>query len=137
MRVAILTFLALFLTACGLPSGFQSPGTAGAPSTGATVAQNARDQSTVPGTSTGGTATINYYMASAVPPAVSTAILELAAAEKWTPEQLESALRAAAGAPETVSVTGTVTNQAGDAENLGAGSGGSGAASGGSVANPR
>lgn len=136
MKYLTTLILFLFLAACGTPGGFMSPGTTGAPATGTTLAQTARDQSTVPGTSTGGTATINYYMASAVPPSVSSKLLELAAAEKWTPEQIESALRAAAGAPESVSITGTVTNQAGDAENLGAGSGGSGAASGGSVQRP-
>lgn len=129
---AALLCVALLPGCAGLtPSGMQSPGTAGAPATGTNLAQTVgNDQASVPGTATGGTATINYYMASAVPPATTEAVLKLASEHKWTAEQVEAALRAAAGAPQTVTITGNATNQAGNADNAGAGSGGASGLSG-------
>jgi hypothetical protein len=140
MRKTYGIVLLLTLGACGTPGGFMSPGTAGAPSVGTTVAQTARDQSTVPGTSTGGTGSGNIYnqFAATVPPEVALRMLEVAEAQNWTADQVTSAFKALAGAPTTVTISGDQTNTAsgGDAENLGAGSGGSGAASGGSVDRP-
>lgn len=135
-----LPLVALLLAAgCGTtPGGFMSPGTSGAPAAGTTLAQNARDQTAVPGTSTGGTGSGNIYnqFAATVPPEVALEMLKLAQAANWTADQTVAAFKALAGAPTTVTIAGAQTNtvNGGDAENLGAGgSGAAGAASGGSV----
>lgn len=119
------------------PSGFMSPGTAGAPSTGTTLAQTARDQATVPGTSTGGTGTGNIYnqFAAVVPSEVALRALEVALAQGWNAEQTTTLFKALAGAPTTVTIAGAQTNtvNGGDADNLGAGGGGASGAAGGST----
>lgn len=135
LLVAVLT---VFLAGCTSPSGFMSPGTAGAPATGTTLAQTARDQASVPGTSTGGTGSGNIYnqFASQVPPEVALEMLRVAQAQNWTAQETIDAFKALAGAPTTVTLSGAQTNtvNGGDAENLGAGGGGAaGAAGGGSV----
>jgi len=117
------------------PSGFQSPGTAGAPATGTNVAQTVgNDQASVPGTATGGTGSGNIYnqFAAVVPPEVAMAALKVAADQKWTPEQLQAVLTGLAGAPDSVTITGAQTNtvNGGDADNAGAGSGGASGLSG-------
>lgn len=136
----ILLLVALVLAACTSPAGFQSPGTAGAPATGTVLAQTARDQTAVPGTSTGGTSSSNIYnqFAAVVPPEVAMRLLEVAEAGKWTAADVTAALKGLAGAPDNVVITTqTNTSSGGDAENLGAGGqGAAGAASGGSVQRP-
>jgi hypothetical protein len=106
---APLLLAALVLTGCaGLtPSGL-SPSTAGAPATATQGAQTiGGSQGQAPSTATGGTAAISWHFASSVKPETVNAILDLAREGKWTAEQVESAMRAAAGAPHTVNITTT------------------------------
>lgn len=124
--------LALALTGCrGLPGAAGSSD--GAPQTSANIAQNARDQSNVPGQAYGGDVT--YHFASSTPGEVSMALIEYARETGAALSDLTAALKATNGAPENVTITNRDVS-GGDSENLGAGSGGSGAASGGSVDRP-
>jgi hypothetical protein len=107
--VAAAAFALCVLTGCaGLtPSGL-SPSTAGAPATATQGAQTiGGSQGQAPSTATGGTAAISWHFASSVKPETVNAILDLAREGKWTAEQVESAMRAAAGAPHTVNITTT------------------------------
>jgi hypothetical protein len=131
---ASLAIVVAVLVGCATPGGgTASPSTAGAPATGTALqgAQNiGRDQgqAQTPQTVTTGTATQNWYFASQVSSAIQEMILAMAQAERWTPEQTVAALKAANGAPETVTIT-TQSNtvQSGDGDQAGA-SGGTGGA---------
>ena len=117
----------LALAACaGLTPGGVSPSTAGAPATAGQLAQTVSgQQGQAPSTATGGTSSIIWNFASAVPSSVADKILAMAAEQKWTGEQVTEAMRAAAGAPQTVNIS-TQTNSAngGNASSIPAGTGG-------------
>lgn len=119
--------LACALSACaGLTPSGVSPSTAGAPATAGQLAQTVSgQQGQAPSTATGGTSTIVWNFASSVPSETSGKILAIAAEQKWSAEQLTEAMRAAAGAPQTVNIT-TQTNSAngGNASSIPAGTGG-------------
>lgn len=135
--ILILTALGASCTlmACGTP-GFGGSGSrgGGADATGMQGAQNVgRDQGTgqAPLEQVGANIHNEYRLASDINPEVAKAILEIAADEKWTPEQLTSAMRAAAGAPESI-VIGNIDTSAtiGNQEAIGAASGAGGGATG-------
>lgn len=96
----------LVLGGCAGMPGLTGGGTSGAPATASQGAQTiGGSQGQAPATSTGGTASIAWNFASSVKPETVSAILDLARDQKWSAEQVESAMRAAAGAPQTVNIT--------------------------------
>lgn len=130
LLLASLLLATLLLPACaGLQPSGASPANAGAPQPATNVAQTVGgDQAAVPGQAYGGH---NYwYFASTGAAEIQARILAIAEKGSWTPEQLQAALAATNGSPETVtiSVGGNVTG--GNADNAGAGSGGASGLSG-------
>lgn len=127
---AILPFaLVLGVAGCGtLPLGSgASPATGGSPASAGQLAQTvAGQQGQAPSTANGGTATANTWnMASQMPADFLTGILKLAGEQKWTAEQVTSALKAANGAPAQVTVTtGAISAAGGNASSIPAGTGG-------------
>lgn len=126
--VAVLALAAAALTpgCAGLTPAGVSPSTGGAPATAGQLAQTVSgQQGQAPSTATGGTSTIVWNFASSVPSETAGAILKIAADQKWTAEEVSNAIRAAAGAPQTVSIT-TQTNSSngGNASSIPAGTGG-------------
>lgn len=125
---ALLVALA-FLTGCaGLTPSGGSPASAGAPQPATNLAQTARDQAAVPGQAYGGHN--NWHFASTGQVEVQAKLLEMAAAQSWTPDAIQKALAATNGAPETVTITVTGNVQGGNADNAGAGTSGAGSAAG-------
>ena len=117
------------MTACaGLTPSGGSPASAGAPQPATNLAQTARDQAAVPGQAYGGHN--NWYFASTGQVEIQQRVMALAEANGWTPEQIQAALAATNGAPEsvTISVGGNVSG--GNADNAGAGTSGAGSAAG-------
>lgn len=127
MIVAALTFGLLALAACTTPNTGGGPSSAGAPQPATNLAQTARDQAAVPGQAYGGH--VYWYFAAQGSAEVQKTILEIAKAEKWSPEQLTAALASTNGAPNSVAIT-TQNVQGGDADNAGAGTGAAGSAAG-------
>ena len=125
---AILTLavIALMPACAGLQPGGVSPSTAGAPASAGQVAQTLTgQQGQAPSTATGGTSTIVWNFASSVPSETAGSILKIAAEQKWTAEEVSNAIRAAAGAPQTVSIsTQTNSSNGGNASSIPAGTGG-------------
>ena len=126
--VAVLAITAALTTpgCAGLTPAGVSPSTAGAPAVASQGAQTVTgQQGQAPSTATGGTSTIVWNFASSVPSETAGAILKIAADQKWTAEEVSAAIRAAAGAPQTVSIT-TQTNSSngGNASSIPAGTGG-------------
>lgn len=124
MKTFTILFLAVALAGCGSVPGI---GSSAAPQVSANVAQTARDQSSVPGQSAGGS--VYWYFASQGAADIQRQIIAMANEQKWTPEQLVAALASTNGSPDSVVIT-THAVQGGDADNAGAGSGSGGAGSG-------
>lgn len=111
----------------GLQPAAASPATAGAPATAGQLAQTVTgQQGQAPSTATGGTAAVNWYFASSVPSEVIGPILKMADEQKWTAEQVASAIKSANGAPTNVTITTTGNSASGgNASSIPAGTGGS------------
>jgi hypothetical protein len=94
------------------------------------------DQAAVPSTSNGGQGFINNHFASESDATVRIRLLEIAEANKWSPEQIESALKASSSAPQSVTITGNSTAQGGNSSAIGSGTGGGAGGAGSSVTKP-
>jgi hypothetical protein len=128
MKLLAVVLLVLPLAACGgLPSGAAST------PVGAQGAQNiGGDQGLGQAPLTADTGDVHIILknASELPPEIVKDIVSLAAAEKWSADQLAKALSAAAGAPQNVTQNiGDVSVTTGAADQAGAAGGTSGAGS--------
>lgn len=129
MKHLILALSLVALAACGsLPGSSGTGGTAGAPATAGQAAQTiGGSQGQAPGTATSGTASVYNNFASSIPGEFLTAILKQAADKNWTPEQIESVLKSANGAPQTVTISGgTFSVNSGNASSIPSTAGGGG-----------
>lgn len=138
MRTLIILAAALALVACQSPGGGSlspsqpSTSTAGQ-GFGAQTVGGSQGAAQTPQTTPGGQATQTWHFASLMPFETLTAILAAAKENAWTAETTLAAIKAASGAPQTVSITtGAMTVQGGSASATGASSG---AAAGGNAQN--
>lgn len=106
----LLALSALLLAGCGTIPGLGSSGAptgdAGGAATATNVAQTVgKDQASVPSEANNTGANVNWNFASEPNKGHVDAILALAKEKDWTPEAIESALKALNGAPEVVTIT--------------------------------
>lgn len=145
MRLAVVVLLMLTLAACQLPAGGggfspSQPSSAGAGlGQGAQTIGGSQGAAQTPQTTPGGQASQIWHFASLMPFETLTAILSAAKEQEWTSEQVINAIKAASGAPQTVTITTqAMTIQGGSATTTGASSGagaGGTAGTGGPVTN--
>ncbi|MCP4897899.1 MAG: hypothetical protein GY906_13080 [bacterium] len=133
--VVVIAIVAIALVGCTSPPTrtTDSPGTAGGSSTafqaqGAQTIGGDQGQAETPQTNTTGTATNQLKFASeGVDTGIAEMLVNLAAAQKWSADQLAAIFKSMNGAPENVTITidGGIQATSGDGENVGS-SGGTG-----------
>jgi hypothetical protein len=134
MKTALLV-LALALAACTTPGAGAGP-VQGSNQPATNLAQTVgNDQAAVPSTANAGQGYVENRFASESDATVRMKLLELAAANKWTPEQIAAALAASSSAPQSVTITGSQNANGGNASAIGSGTGGGAATTGAGSAN--
>ena len=117
--------VALMLAGCMSPAGAGFNPTQGSSQPAVNAAQTVgNDQAAVPSTANAGQGTVNNRFASEGDATVRMKLLELAAANNWTPEQISVAFAASSSAPQSVTITGSQNANGGDASAIGSGTGG-------------